>query len=104
MGMDMYIEKIRKDPNDKSQILEREEICYWRKFWDLHYALGLYGVDDYGNDVPMTKEDVERAIDYATHNEDYFNGFNSVPNLCELLRDFDKYKNQGYEIVYNANW
>lgn len=104
MGMDMYIDKVRRNPANKLEVIERTNLCYWRKFWDLHYELGLYGADDYGNDVPMTKADVERAIDFATRNEDYWGGFDSVPKLCELLRDFDEYKNQGYEVVYNANW
>ena len=100
----MYIEKIRRNPNDKQDIVERVELCYWRKFWDLHYALGLYDKDDYNTDVPMTKDDVERALDFATHNEDYFGGFRTVPQLCELLRDYDELKRYGWDIVYNANW
>lgn len=102
--MDMYVEKIRRNPNNKLEIVERIELCYWRKFWDLHYELGLYGEGDYDNDIPMTKEDVSRALDFATRNEDYFGGFNTVPTLCELLRDYDDYKKDGWEIVYNANW
>lgn len=102
--MDMYVEKIRRNPNNKQEILERKELCYWRKFWGLHYELGLYGGDDYGIDVPMTKDDVCRAIDFAARNEDYFGGFESVPQLCEILRDYDAYKQEGWEIVYNANW
>lgn len=104
MGMDMYIEKIRRNPDNKQEILERVELCYWRKFWDLHYALGLYDNDDNGIDVPMTKDDVERALSFATHNRDYFYGFNVVPSLCELLDDYDSYKLNGWDIVYNANW
>lgn len=104
MGMDMYIDRVRRDPTDKQIILEREEVCYWRKFWDLHYALALYDGSDYGNDVPITKDDIERAIEFATHNEDYWGEFNSVPQLCELLRDYDTMKNEGWDIVYNANW
>ena len=104
MGLDMYVDKIRRNPNNKQEVIERKEVCYWRKFWDLHYELALYGHDDYGNDVPMTKEDVERAIYIATRNEDYFGGFDSVPQLCELLRDYDLYKEEGWDIVYNANW
>ena len=100
----MYIEKIRRNPNDKKDIVERVELCYWRKFWDLHYALGLYGDDDYSIDVPMTKYDVERALKFAIQNEDYFGGFEGVPQLCELLRDYDEYKKFGWDIVYNANW
>ena len=100
----MYIDRIRRNPNDKKDILERKELCYWRKFWGLHNELGLYGPEDYGNDVPMTKADVERAIDFATRNEDYWGDFNSVPQLCEVLRDYDVYKLDGWDIVYNANW
>lgn len=100
----MYIEKIRRNPNDKQDIVERVELCYWRKFWDLHYALGLYGDDDYGIDVPMTKDDVERALNFAIHNEDYFGGFETVPRLCELLSDYDELKRHGWDIVYNADW
>ena len=100
----MYIEKIRRNPDNKQEILERVELCYWRKFWDLHYELGLYGEDDCGNDVPMTKDDIERALNFATHNRDYFYTFNTVPQLCELLDEYDDYKKDGWEIVYNANW
>ena len=100
----MYIEKIRRNPNDKKDIVERVELCYWRKFWDLHHALGLYGEDDNGIDVPMTKDDVERALNFAIHNEDYFGGFETVPRLCELLSEYDELKRYGWDIVYNANW
>ena len=100
----MYIDIIWRNPSNKEEILERKEMCYWRKFWDLHYELGLYGPDDYGNDVPMTKEDVEKALQFASHNRDYFGEFNTVPKLCELLYDYDTYKLLGWEIVYNANW
>lgn len=100
----MYIDKIRRNPNNKQEVIEREELCYWRKFWELHYWLELYGNDDYGNDVPMSELDVERAISFATHNEDYFGTFDSVPSLCKLLRDYNDIKRDGWEIVYNANW
>lgn len=104
MGMDMFIDKIRRNPSNKQEILEREEICYWRKFWSLHAALGLYDGSDYANDVVITKDDIERAIVFATHNRDYWGGFDSVPQLCELLDNYDVIKAEGWDIVYNANW
>lgn len=104
MGMDMYIDKVKRNPNNKQEVIERAELCYWRKFWGLHCELGLYSEDDYGIDVPMTKSDIEKAIEFACHNEDYFCGFSTVPSLCELLRDYDEYKENGWDIVYNANW
>lgn len=100
----MYVERIRRNPSNKQEILERKELIYWRKFLDLHDALALYGEDDYDIDVPMTKDDVERALDFAARHEDYWLSFDTVPQLCELLRDYDNYKESGWEIVYNANW
>ena len=97
----MYIDRVRKKPNGEE---EREELCYWRKFWLLHGELGLYGADDYGNDVPMTKQDVRRALHFIIEQEDYFGGFNTVPELAIVLRDYDEYKEDGWDIVYNANW
>ena len=37
MGLDMYIDKCRKPKivNGKREYEEREEVCYWRKFWGL---------------------------------------------------------------------
>lgn len=104
MGMDMYIEKIRRNPNNKQEVLERTELCYWRKFWGLHYELGLYSGNDYNIDVPMTKEDVEHCLYFVTRNRDYFGTFHTVERVCELLDQYDLLKQEGYEIVYNANW
>lgn len=105
MGMDMYIDKIKRDPNDKKNILERQELCYWRKFWDLHYALPFdYGSEEYGQDVPLTKNDVEQILQFVTHNRDYFDGFQTVESVCELLDDYDQIKKDGWQVVYNANW
>lgn len=100
----MYIEKIKRNPNDKSEVIEREELCYWRKFWDLHYELGLYGEGDYGNDVPMTKDDVERCLQFVSHNRDYFDTFQTVPLVCFVLAEYDVLIAEGWEIVYNADW
>lgn len=35
-------------------------------------------------------------INIATHNEDYFGGFETVPHLCEILRDFEGTEEDGY--------
>lgn len=104
MGMDMYIDKIKRCPTDKSVILERAELVYWRKFWDLHNYLGLYEHDDYGIDVRMTKEDVEKCLDFCCHNRDFFGTFGTVADVCELLNEFDDIEKAGWEVVYNANW
>ena len=105
MGMDMYIDRIKRDPNNKSEVIKREEACYWRKFWRLHEALPFkYGDDEYGKDVPLTKSDVELILNFVTHNRDYFDSFESVVSVCALLDEYDSLKADDWDIVYNANW
>lgn len=112
MGLDIYIDKCRKPTmkefNGKMyrDYEEREEVCYWRKFWDLLYE-GVpfkYGEDEYGKDIRLNKEDVEKILDYVAHNRDYFGGFQTVPDVCELLDQWDELKNEGWIINFNANW
>ena len=105
MGMDMYIDRVKRNPNNKLEVIKREEICYWRKFWDLHCVLPFkYGDEEYGKDVPLTKDDVELILKFVAHNRDYFDSFKSVESVCELLDQYDSFKADGWDIVYNANW
>lgn len=103
MGMDQYIDIIRRDPNDKKNIIERKEKVYWRKFYDLNRGL-QYDNDMYAKDLPLTKQEVENILQFVSHNRDYFNGFNTVPAVCEVLDQYDELKENGWDIVYNANW
>lgn len=105
MGLDMYIEKIKRDPNDKHNIITRKELCYWRKNWNLMYNLPFkYGDEEYAKDVLLTKDDVEKILDYVIHHRDYFNGFQEVANVCDVLDIYDELKDDGYEVVFNADW
>lgn len=105
MGMDMFIDRVKHNPNNKLEVIKREEICYWRKFWDLHYAMPFkYGDEEYCKDVPLTKDDVKLVLEFVTHNRDYFDSFKSVESVCELLDQYDSFKADGWDIVYNANW
>lgn len=105
MGMDMYIDVIKRDPNDKQNILERKELCYWRKFYALHSAILCGYTEDYsGKDIVLTKDDVEEILQFVTHNRDYFDGFTTVADVCELLDTYEELKQDGWQIVYNADW
>lgn len=103
MGLDAYIDRIKRDPNDKLKVIERKEAVYWRKFWDLQYELG-YSDSEYGKDRKLTKDDVEKILDFVTHNRDYFDGFSTVEDVCEVLDKYDEWREDGWDIVYNANW
>lgn len=106
MGLDMYIDKCRKPiikDNGRRDYEERVEMCYWRKFWDLMAEID-YGNDDYGQDVRLTKDDIERILQFVTHNRDYFGGFENVEQVCELLDQWDELEEEGWVINFNANW
>ena len=77
--------------------------CYWRKFWKILRVM-KYGEDEYGQDVRMTKGDVESILQLVAHHRDDFDGFNSVPQVCKLLDTFDEFEDEGLVINLNANW
>lgn len=103
MGLDMYIDRIKRDPADKLKVIERDEVCYWRKNWNLLNKL-KYDDDEYGKDRKLTKQDVEEILNFVAHNRDYFDGFSTVESVCEVLDKYDEWKEDGYDIVFNANW
>ena len=103
MGLDMYIDRIKRDPNDKLKVIERKEVCYWRKNWDLLLKLN-YNDDEYGKDRKLTKDDIEEILTFVTHHTDYFGGFSTVESVCECLYSYDFWKDEGWDVVFNANW
>lgn len=103
MGMDAYIDIIKRDPNDKNNVLEREELCYWRKFYAVNDLL-QYDDSMYAKDLRLTKEDLERILQLVTHERDYFGSFSTVSSVCEILDQYDKLTKDGWIIVYNADW
>ena len=109
MGLDIYIDKCRKPTmvDGRRDYEEREEVCYWRKFWGL-LREGLpfdYMDDEYAQDVRLSKKDIEHILDYVTHNRDYFDWFSGVEQVCRLLDEYDYLTEQeGWIIVFNANW
>ena len=106
MGLDIYIDKCRKPvikERGRRDYEERVELCYWRKFWDLLDEME-YGLAEYGNDVRLRKEDVEKILQFVTHHRDYFKSFDGVSQVCELLDQWDAMVEDGWVICFNANW
>lgn len=105
MGLDIYIDKCRKPKivNGEREYEEREEMCYWRKFGNI-LDIMKYDYEDYGKDVRMTKDDIENILNYVTHQRDYYGGFSSVNQVCELLDQWDELEEEGWVINFNANW
>lgn len=105
MGLDMYIDARR---NVKTPQEERKEVAYWRKFWDLqNHIVEITGAKVDNGEVPdtkLTKEDLEDIIHFCCYNRDYFDGFTSVPKLCELWQQWDDMTADGWTFWYNGNW
>ena len=49
-------------------------------------------------------EDVEKILQLVTHHRDYFNSFDGVPQVCELLDDWEELEEEGWVLNFNANW
>lgn len=101
MGLDIYIFKARTkkafEADDWYNSDAIQEVYYARKFWTLIEQASFLNVkDDCGEFIELSRENVEELINIATHNEDYFGGFETVPRLCEILRDFEETEENDY--------
>lgn len=80
------------------------ELAYWRKFWDLHTAMShKYGLDN-GDWVELNKDDLEYMLDVAAHNPDYWDDFKSVPDICRVIYNYDKLRENGLQVFYGGNY
>lgn len=101
MGLDIHIYRARTKKVFKTEDwYESEavtEVYYARKFWTLIEQASFINVnDDCCDFIELSRENVEELINIATHNADYFDGFTTVPKLCEILRHFDEDEENGY--------
>lgn len=98
MGLDIYIFKARTKKAFEAYSSEtRQEVYYARKFWTLIEEASFLDVEeDCGEYLKLSRVNVEELIEIATHNEDYFGSFETVPRLCEILRDFEETEENGY--------
>lgn len=107
MGLDMYIDARRNIGTPQE---EREEVMYWRKFWDLqNYIVEITdakveSAEGKVCDTKLTKEDLENIIHFCCYNRDYFDGFTSVPKLCNLWQKWEWYAAEGWTFWYNGDW
>ena len=116
MGMDMYIFRAHSKKEIESEnfwqyVNESEndeiplgEVWYARKFWDLHNNMSFLRDYECGEFIELTKENLEEMIAFATHNTDYWDGFETVATLCKILYTFDEMNERGYHYYYEADW
>lgn len=124
MGLDIHIYMVRnraqvKDINfidnlhtgwvkNKDGIIDFNqptEIYYARKFWDLYTPAAQYfNIENGEFSEPLTRDDLEYLIDIAVHNPDYWDSFDSVPALCEILYHYDEIKDAGMILLFEGDY
>lgn len=110
MGMDAYIFRARNKKVFKSDDWYNNrditEVWYTRKFWDLINRLSFIKEEEdaCGEFIKLRKDDLEEMITIATHNQDYWGGFDSVPQLCQILHDFDTDEENGWHYYFEYDY
>lgn len=120
MGLDMYLlaahnlhqaesEEFWKTAKDISGMDDYmwdqpAELWYARKFWDLHTEMAHHYDLDNGDYVEMKKEDLEYMLDIATHTPDCWGGFSTVPDLCRVIYNYDKLRENGLHVFYGGDY
>ena len=127
MGLDMYLYKVPKKyykdqftetltDTCKWQELEKYEIGYWRKYWDLHrYFYRLYKKkrQNVNTDVyvdfqkfEITKKDLDNLKKLFKENdlEPYFDDFDYKKYNLKVVKKAKKAIKDGYHIFYDASW
>lgn len=88
--------------NDKFE--KPAELYYARKFWDLYQNLSFLHDYECGEWLPVTKENVEEMLRVACHQRDYWDGFQSVPDLCEILDRWGDLCQHNLTVFFECDW
>lgn len=81
------------------------EVYYARKFWSLYTPVArALNLENGEYSQPLTEEDIEFILNIAIHNRDYFDGFNTVPQLCEILANYDKITEHGMVLLFEGDF
>lgn len=88
--------------NDKYE--KPAEVYYARKFWDLYKNLSFTNDYECGEYIPLRKEQVEEMLRVACQYRDYWDSFNSVPDLCELLDRWSDLTEHNLTVFFECDW
>ena len=108
MGLDCYIfrAKTKKVFEDDNWYDKVEEVWYARKFWDLiHNMSFIKNVEEDRCDfIMLTMDDIEEMLQFVAHNRDYFDGFKTVPALCEIIANFEQDYEDGWHYYFHYSY
>ena len=81
------------------------QVYYARKFWPLYTkAERILHIRNGEVSAPLTKKDLEELINVAVHYRDFFDSFDSVPQLCEILDRYNEATNAGMIFVFEGDY
>lgn len=122
MGLDIYIYRCKKDVNKLTKEEWNEyyradtdmydcetmpiisEAFYARKFGELQDVIRKNYKDyELGQYLRLRRKDIEDMIQVAIITRNYFDNFESVPPLCEILDKFDEDEKMGWHYWYQCD-
>lgn len=107
MGMDLSIYRT-KQKYDRAKALggewEHEEIYYARKFWALYYVMSCRKNADNCDYVLLDKDDATELAATAVSTPDYWDSFETVPILLDLVYHWEKYADEGWLFYFCCDW
>lgn len=100
-----YTGWVKDKETDEINFTQPSVVYYARKFWDLYEPVAHHFHLDNGEfSEPLSREDIEFMIDIATHHPDYWDSFDSVPTLCEILYHYDEIKDAGMILLFEGDY
>ena len=112
MGLDIYVfraktKKVFEDEHwyddENSHVTE---VWYARKFWDLIHNMSFIKniEEDSGEYIELSKDNVNEMLEFAAHNPDYWDSFNTVPDLCKLYHEYDDDHENGWHYYFEFDY
>lgn len=99
-----WVETVDEEGYEVIDYSHPSEVYYARKFWDLYEPMSRRLEIGNGEFAQLEREDVEYALDIACHTRDYFDGFKSVPQLCEILDNWDRVEASGLRFFFEGDF
>lgn len=118
MGMDAYLFSAHskkelqsedywdKIKNENKEWTNRQELVYWRKFYDLQDFISSNLPEPYenGDYIEIDKEMLKEIIIFCCFHKDYWDEFKTVPKLCQVYNHYNEIEEAGLKIFYECDW
>lgn len=90
--------------NSEFEYNQPAALWYNRKNWDLHRHMSEKYELDNGEWVELDKAGLEDMLQFLSHNPDYWDGFNTVADICKVLYNYDRIRQNGFAIFYEGDY